>query len=40
MLDLLKGFHKAPLRLPRRPVDRPDRERLDARFERFLALAS
>jgi len=40
MLDLLKGFHQTPLYLPRRKVDLPDQERLDARFERFLALAS
>ncbi len=40
MLELLKGFHNAPLHLPRRAVDRPDPERLDARFEQFLALAS
>jgi putative restriction endonuclease len=40
MLDLLKGFHQTPLHLPRRRVDLPDQERLDARFERFLALAS
>ncbi len=40
MLDLLKGFHQTPLNLPRRRMDLPDQERLDARFERFLALAS
>ena len=40
MLDLLKGFHKTPLHLPRRRIDLPDQKRLDARFERFLALAS
>jgi putative restriction endonuclease len=40
MLDVLKGFHRTPLHLPRRPLDRPDRERLDLRFEGFLALAS
>jgi putative restriction endonuclease len=40
MLDLLKGFHQSPLNLPRRRVDLPDHDRLDARFERFLALAS
>jgi putative restriction endonuclease len=40
MLDLLKGFHQAPLNLPQRTVDLPDHDRLDARFERFLALAS
>jgi putative restriction endonuclease len=40
MLDLLKGFHKASLNLPKRVPDRPDRERLDARFTRFLELAA
>jgi putative restriction endonuclease len=40
MLDVLKGFHHALLNLPRRRVDMPDHDRLDARFERFLALAS
>ena len=36
MLDLLQGFHEVPLYVPRRAADRPDRERLDARFARFL----
>jgi len=40
MLDLLKGCHEVPLHLPRRKIHLPDRERLEARFERFLALAS
>ena len=40
MLDLLKGFHKTPMQIPRRLSDRPDRERLDARFARFLELAT
>ncbi|MGB2874390.1 MAG: HNH endonuclease, partial [Gaiellaceae bacterium] len=40
MLDLLKGFHDVPLQVPRRVSDRPDRERLDARFGRFLELAA
>jgi putative restriction endonuclease len=40
MLDLLKGFHRQPLHLPVRKIDLPDQERLDARFDRFLALAS
>jgi putative restriction endonuclease len=40
MLDVLKGFHEASLHLPRRRTDLPDRERLDVRFEKFLALAS
>src|SRR5438067_3015426 len=39
MLDLLKGFHDIPLQLPVREMDRPDRERLEVRFERFLELA-
>ncbi len=39
MLDLLKGFHEGLLSLPRRGVDRPDRERLDTRFAQFLHLA-
>ena len=40
MLDLLKGFHEMPLHVPARAADRPDRERLDARFTRFLELAA
>jgi putative restriction endonuclease len=40
MLDLLKGHHQVPLHLPRRGADRPDRERLDVRFARFLEVAS
>ncbi len=40
MLALLKGFHETPLHLPLRRIDLPDQERLDTRFERFLALAS
>lgn len=36
MLDLLKGFHRAPLLLPARAADRPDPLRLETRFERFL----
>ncbi len=39
MLDLLKGFHRAPIELPR-PAARPDRERLSRRFERFRAAAA
>ncbi len=39
MLDLLKGFHRASIELPRRPASRPDRERLALRFERFRAAA-
>lgn len=38
MLDLLKGFHEAPLLVPRRPADRPDAALLDARFQQFLSL--
>lgn len=40
MLDLLKGFHDQPLNLPTRPRDRPDRERLDARFIEFRRLTA
>jgi putative restriction endonuclease len=40
MLDLLKGFHEAPLHIPSRVADRPNRERLEARFEQFLNLAA
>jgi putative restriction endonuclease len=36
MLDLLKHFHGASLGVPRRPEQRPDRERLAERYERFL----
>ena len=39
MLDLLKGFHEATLNVPKRAGDRPDRDRLDERFARFLDLA-
>jgi putative restriction endonuclease len=39
MLDLLKGFHEAPLYVPSRAADRPDRGRLDIRFVRFLEFA-
>lgn len=39
MLDLLKQFHRQPIALPRRPVWRPDRERLAERFERFVRAA-
>jgi putative restriction endonuclease len=38
MLDLLKGFHEMPLLVPQRVRDRPDPERLDVRFVRFLEL--
>jgi hypothetical protein len=40
MLELLKGFHNIPLHLPRRERDRPDRERLEVRFARFLELSA
>ena len=40
MLDLLKGFHDIPLHMPVRERDRPDRERLEVRFARFLELAA
>jgi putative restriction endonuclease len=36
MLDLLKGYHRRPIELPRRPAARPDRERLADRFDAFL----
>jgi putative restriction endonuclease len=35
MLDLLKQFHAQPLHVPARLAQRPDRERLAARFEGF-----
>ena len=40
MLDLLKDFHEVPLLVPSRRADRPSRERLDARFTEFQAIAS
>lgn len=40
MLDLLKGFHELSLHVPTRVADRPDRERLDARFARFVDSAA
>jgi putative restriction endonuclease len=40
MLDLLKVFHESELHVPTRAADRPDRERLDARFARFHDLAA
>lgn len=40
MLDLLKGSHDVPLQLPQRRADRPDRERLAARFGLFLDLSA
>jgi putative restriction endonuclease len=40
MLELLKQFHKQRITLPARRADRPDRERLAERFERFTSAAS
>lgn len=40
MLDLLKEFDDSPILIPRRSAWRPDRERLAARYERFLAVSS
>jgi putative restriction endonuclease len=37
MLELLKEFHREPIVLPVKRNDRPDRERLALRFERFAA---
>jgi putative restriction endonuclease len=37
MLEVLKGFHHQRIHLPSRPSQRPDRERLAVRFERFGA---
>ncbi len=37
MLELLKRFHDSPLVVPTRNDNRPDRERLAQRYERFLA---
>jgi putative restriction endonuclease len=39
MLDVLKGFDGTSIHLPRRRAWLPDRERLETRFERFLAVA-
>jgi putative restriction endonuclease len=39
VLEAMKGLHGALLREPRREKDRPDRDRLAARFERFRAAA-
>jgi putative restriction endonuclease len=39
MLELLKGFDRRPIVVPRRRAAQPDRERLAVRFERFLARA-
>jgi len=40
MLELLKGFHDRPLIVPTRARDRPDRERLDARFAEFRRMTA
>lgn len=40
MLDLLKGFHEVPLNRPKRALDWPDPTRLEARFARFVELAT
>jgi putative restriction endonuclease len=40
MLALLKRFHELPLLVPSSLADRPDRDRLDSRFARFLELAA
>jgi len=37
MLEVLKGFHGVRIELPRQKPSRPDRERLAARFDRFLS---
>jgi putative restriction endonuclease len=37
MLELLKGFHGSRIEFPRRPLLRPDPDRLAQRFERFAS---
>jgi putative restriction endonuclease len=32
----LKQMHDQPIQLPKSPADRPDRARLERRYERFL----
>jgi len=39
MLDVLKGFQGTMIHVPTRTASKPDRERLAARFERFLSAA-
>lgn len=39
LLDALKKLHHGPLHLPTRPRDRPDRDRLAARYEQFRSAA-
>lgn len=36
----LQGFHGEAIAVPRRPEDRPDPVRLEARFERFVRAAA
>jgi putative restriction endonuclease len=36
MLEVLKGFHRRPIEIPKHRAWRPDRDRLAERFERFL----
>jgi putative restriction endonuclease len=40
MLELLKGFHRRPIVLPRSARQRPDPERLAVRFEQFRSRAA
>jgi putative restriction endonuclease len=39
MLDALKGLNGVTIHLPGRIKDRPDRERLALRFERYKSVA-
>jgi hypothetical protein len=39
MLELLKGFHREALVVPKRVSWRPDRDRLEERYARFIASA-
>jgi putative restriction endonuclease len=39
MLELLKGFHRQAIEVPRAQRLRPDAERLARRFERFLLVS-
>lgn len=39
MLDLLKGFHGAPIVVPQGRARRPDPDRLSKRFDRFRGRA-
>ena len=40
MLDLLKTFDRKSITVPRAATARPDKERLAARFERFVRLST